>query len=205
MKSSYIRILFVVVALIYSVQSNDCSKCWNVGETKCCGNQTMTCPESSCMTISERCTVDGIEHKTVRKTCGDNTTCGSCFSISTNQGLTLRTSTQCRKGYKSNANLNYKITCEALEKENGYWCPACYKNNSMDGCEATHTINCKGAETACLEFRGVIQIADGTVKKISVKGCIFGCGFGYIALPGVKILTTKILTCTPAEKISEED
>ncbi|XP_069804309.1 uncharacterized protein [Dendropsophus ebraccatus] len=108
MKSSYICSLFVFGTLIASAQSSTCSKCWAVGDTECCGDKTIECPGSSCMTISEYCILGDKESRTIRRTCGDNTTCGICFSVTTNKGLTVLASSQCGTGDKSNADLNYQ-------------------------------------------------------------------------------------------------
>nr|UGY75775.1 sodefrin precursor-like factor A [Plectrohyla sagorum] len=203
MKSSYVLFFFVLVNLIASAQSTTCDRCWNVGDTECCGDKTIECPNSSCMTISENCVLGGKEYSTVRKTCGDNTTCGLCFSVSTNQGLTVLASTQCGEGDKSNADLDYKITCEALEKENGYWCPACYNNNSMEGCDAgDNKVLCRGLETECVDYAGIVQLSDGDMKSLSAQGCIMqgGCKLGFAALPGAREMKSKKFICSPATK-----
>ncbi|XP_069804308.1 phospholipase A2 inhibitor PIP-like isoform X1 [Dendropsophus ebraccatus] len=202
MKSSYICSLFVFGTLIASAQSSTCSKCWAVGDTECCGDKTIECPGSSCMTISEYCILGDKESRTIRRTCGDNTTCGICFSVTTNKGLTVLASSQCGTGDKSNADLNYQITCKALENENGLSCPACYLNNSMDGCEATDRVKCRGAETECVDYAGKVQISDGEIQAISAQGCIMknGCAIGFAGLPGAKQIKENKFTCRPADK-----
>nr|UGY75778.1 sodefrin precursor-like factor A [Plectrohyla matudai] len=199
MKSSFVLFLLVLVALVASAQSTTCDRCWNVGDTECCGDKTIECPNSSCMTISENCVLNGKIYKSVRKTCGDNTTCDTCVSVTTGQGISIQASTRCAK---SSADLDYKMTCEAsLEEENGYWCPACYNNNSMEGCDAgDKQVLCRGLETQCLDYAGKVQFSDGEIKEISLQGCISesGCAFQFAALPGGKQIESKKFICSPA-------
>lgn len=128
-------------------------------------------------------------------------TCDMCFSVTTNQGVTVKASTQCSTGDNSNDDLEYKITCDSLEEKNGYECPTCFRNDSMDGCEATEKVKCGGAETECLTYKGEVQFSDGTTQKMSLQGCIVknGCQFGFSALPGAKEIKQDTFACTPAQ------
>ncbi|KAM3923437.1 uncharacterized protein RB166_012482 [Leptodactylus fuscus] len=206
MKASYICILAVLVTSAASDDPTECSSCWNIGQTECCPTKSVKCPSGVCMTVSEHCILNGQHHKTITKMCGDKTSCNGCFSVTTEQGLTVRVSSQCSTGNHSNDGHCYGIGCESLEKKNGHQCDACYSNSTMDGCIPTGKVMCSGSELDCVTFRGIIQVSDHTVQQVSVKGCITkgGCALGFGAMPGAKSMKELELACTAAEKVPIE-
>ncbi|KAG8544536.1 hypothetical protein GDO81_022309, partial [Engystomops pustulosus] len=110
MTSSYsaISLVFVTCFAIALAQPNTCSQCWNIGSTECCNAKVVPCPTDKCLAIYEYCVVDGVIYQTISKRCGDEASCGICFSVTTERGITARAATECGTGANSNADLTYK-------------------------------------------------------------------------------------------------
>ncbi|XP_075046038.1 phospholipase A2 inhibitor NAI-like [Mixophyes fleayi] len=201
MKFSYIGALCVFMTVIAAAECITCNQCLVLGAEECCSVKDKECPGTQCMTISEYCIADDIEYSSMSKTCGSDELCGQSFTLTTGLGFEARASNQCGEGDGSNANLNFtKSSGELLP--NGYTCPRCYAKDSIDGCEDNGTVECLGKESECVYYRGTVQIADSSIRKFSLKGCIVpgGCKIGFSGLPGSKEMKKEIMECVPAKR-----
>ncbi|XP_072283132.1 uncharacterized protein [Pyxicephalus adspersus] len=190
-------ILSVLVTTGYTTQ---CDTCWSIGSTKCCTKDEITCEGSKCMTMSEYCSVGDLRLNTVKKTCGIEQLCGACLSITTACNFQTRVSTECGSGNYSNENLNFKKLCPDPLPPNNLKCPSCYKNGTTDVCESNEEVLCGGAETECLEYRGILELSNTLILPLSLKACITqgGCDNGFAAIPGAKEHQRVLMKCTPA-------
>ncbi|XP_066463179.1 phospholipase A2 inhibitor gamma subunit A-like [Eleutherodactylus coqui] len=202
MRKSYICILFAFMTLIASAQSTTCSACWPIGDTECCKEKERECPSGLCMTTSEFCQLDDKKYQTIQKGCGDSNYCNGCLRVTTEKGLTVEACAKCCTGEKCNDDLSY--TRASVEEPNGYFCPACYKNDTTEVCNpGSDVVYCRGAQTECVKYGGGVIFSDGTAHPVSAQGCITqgGCQLGFSALPGAKEAQRMTMECTPATKI----
>ncbi|KAM5132535.1 uncharacterized protein ACMZJ9_019319 [Mantella aurantiaca] len=180
-----------------------CKRCWTLDSTKCCNEKTIVCERSKCMMLSEYCTINNVKYNTVKKTCAFEPLCGTCFSVSTKREFFLRVSGECREGVNSNAELKFNRICPDPLPHNGLQCTSCYLSNTTDGCDSTEKVKCGNNESQCVDYRGLVELSDGSRVPMSVKGCITegGCDFGFSVLPGAKELQRRHMTCTKAEAV----
>ncbi|XP_063800085.1 phospholipase A2 inhibitor gamma subunit B-like [Pseudophryne corroboree] len=201
MKFCYIAALSVFVSLIATAQSTTCDLCWVNGYDKCCNVSSLQCP-GQCMTVSEYCNVDDRQYRTIQRTCGNPYFCSmNCFSVTGPPNFKVRVGIQCATGDHSNADLDYMVCPELAE--NGYQCPVCYRNDTLEECSPDGYVKCSGYEKECVNYVAVVQYPDTVPRNVSVKGCVVtgGCNVGLAAIPGTKQMTLIKMECTNAMEV----
>ncbi|XP_073458167.1 uncharacterized protein [Aquarana catesbeiana] len=177
-----------------------CKRCWNIDSTECGTEKDTECDGTKCMMLSEYYNISNVIYNSVKKTCATDIMCDNCFSISTNHGLSVRVSGECREGENSNAEMKYKEQCHDKMPLNNFMCPSCYVNTSTDGCKSEGMVLCRGNEFECLTYRSLVQLSDGKEVPMSMQACFTegGCKIGLAVVVGAKQLEAVEKTCTPA-------
>ncbi|KAM4016496.1 phospholipase A2 inhibitor gamma subunit B-like [Anomaloglossus baeobatrachus] len=169
----------------YSCESRTSTKC-NVSETECFGNR--------CMTACQYFKVGEKEFTSIYRGCANDTLCGTKGS-----------------GIVENMMFRFHLTCctgelcntaqyELLEEDptpNGVICPFACCNNTLEECKSDKMINCTGSMNKCLEYRAKVRIPDGTVKKLSMKGCVNSdcCRYNFDSYIAIEEQQRVLLNC----------
>ncbi|XP_073458165.1 uncharacterized protein [Aquarana catesbeiana] len=196
--------IFIVLILSAMVTTGHlktmCKRCWNIDSTECGTEKDTECDGTKCMMLSEYYNISNVIYNSVKKTCATDIMCDNCFSISTNHGLSVRVSGECREGENSNAEMKYKEQCHDKMPLNNFMCPSCYVNTSTDGCKSEGMVLCRGNEFECLTYRSLVQLSDGKEVPMSMQACFTegGCKIGLAVVVGAKQLEAVEKTCTPA-------
>ncbi|XP_075462532.1 phospholipase A2 inhibitor and Ly6/PLAUR domain-containing protein-like isoform X2 [Ascaphus truei] len=146
-------------------------------------------------------TTGGVEYITIRKGCENNPLlCNRIISVKTNERVNDRVPTQCCDSDFCNQDLNFQNSQIDTFPEILLQCPSCYNGNSTEECVTSTNVTCIKDQGQCMNYVGVLQLADGTVHNMSFKGCVTtgGCLLGFTVLPGTKELKFNIMDCTPA-------
>ncbi|MEE6481811.1 hypothetical protein FKM82_012999 [Ascaphus truei] len=205
--TSFICTLSIFVALMSTVHCIKCKQCWNLNTTICSGNNIIDC-KGSCITYSENVTIGGKPLLSIRSGCEDylaplykGLVCTKFLCIKTQAGLDASVTAQCCNSSDfCNENHQYKNSQIDSKPASNFQCPSCFKANTLEECVPTKNVDCIENQLQCLNYIGVVQLADGSVSSYSFKGCVtmFGCDLGFAVLPGTKELKCKKMECTPA-------
>ncbi|MEE6481812.1 hypothetical protein FKM82_013000 [Ascaphus truei] len=208
--TSFICTLSIFVALMSTVHCIKCKSCWNLNSTICSGNNIIDC-KGSCITYSENVTIGDKSLASIRSGCEDylsaflkNFACTKFMSIKTQTGLKAAVTAQCCNSSDfCNENHQYNNSQIESKPDNNFYCPSCFKANTLEECVPIQNMACIENQLQCLNYIGVVQLADGSVSSYSFKGCVnmFGCLLGFAVLPGTKELKCKKMHCTPALEI----
>ncbi|XP_071969212.1 uncharacterized protein [Engystomops pustulosus] len=160
-------------ALIISVNCSICQSCTN-RNGKTCTSESVQCEGASgCSTIAGFVRYGNKSFPFIHKGCPTDVLCGEWLCV-TSDLFDCQSFIQCCSG--DDCNPEYYIP-EDREKANGYICSYCYEEENVGGCKQETQVACRGNDTLCVEYRGIIRKPDGTKHGTSFKSCANTLGF----------------------------
>ncbi|XP_048643097.1 protein RoBo-1-like [Marmota marmota marmota] len=169
--------LCIFVALVFStVESYTCTKCTG----NACQSKPETCEASQgCFNNKQQFSPpDGSPKLMQTKGCSQKACTPLAFSATLGRGQILGYDMKCC--YHENCNQGNSELSPVSKEENGVVCPACFSENGMI-C-IPQPLKCTGAETKCLEIKGVT--GGNPPSIVSAMGCTTesACKLGTIEL-----------------------
>nr|KAG8540423.1 hypothetical protein GDO81_019332 [Engystomops pustulosus] len=140
-------------ALIISVNCSICQSCTN-RNGKTCTPESVQCEGASgCSTIAGFVRYGNKSFPFIHKGCPTDVLCGEWLCV-TSDLFDCQSFIQCCSG--DDCNPEYYIP-EDREKANGYICSYCYEEENVGGCKQETQVACRGNDTLCVEYRGIIR------------------------------------------------
>ncbi|XP_078507228.1 phospholipase A2 inhibitor and Ly6/PLAUR domain-containing protein-like [Lissotriton helveticus] len=166
-----------------------CEHCLSINNNSCSGSFDQ-CPQGVTHCIN------GLRNKTVGpkvvltafKGClkpAKLATCGKEVVI-TGAGISLQITRNCCDSDKCNHHEIYVHPVNVTA--NGYKCPACFTDQSSDGCTPAEDILCVGKEDKCTTFTKSGSKPGKPVKRYSMRGCATtdACDVGLLSMVSSK-------------------
>ncbi|KAM5132631.1 phospholipase A2 inhibitor NAI-like [Mantella aurantiaca] len=165
-----VAVFFIIVCTSEALQ---CPHCLERNSDHCSSEDTIDCGESAGCGAASGFFQNGLEKtQFIYKGCRLPIECNAWLCISMN-GTYLQSYITCCNN--SMCNLDYYIPSDEHEEYNGKSCPSCYSEGTAEeiltGCHSTQTQQCRGDETLCVNYRGIIKKTGGAETAVSFKGC----------------------------------
>nr|UVZ00875.1 sodefrin precursor-like factor beta 2 [Eurycea tynerensis] len=189
--------LSLFAALLIQANSLECEQCKEIGNMTSCTGPIAPCPEGTtkCTQGLENNTLDGDIILTAFKSCYTPETpevlCSVADHTVINSRILIRVTAACGMN-----NDPFQVPPQN-QTLNGYKCPDCFEEGTLDECISDEVKACTGTQTACFDIRAIGHRPGQANKLYSFKGCTTAvcCGLVHLTETAATDITC---TCTPA-------
>ncbi|XP_071969004.1 phospholipase A2 inhibitor 31 kDa subunit-like [Engystomops pustulosus] len=195
--------LVICVFLIFYIGSVaavfQCYSCHRKNNVTC-EHEIVNCTKGDkCVIISEEYLYFNVTFRSIYKGCAGNLPCNSSHCGRINSEHHLMYNIRCCDTNLCNTQF---FEMPKLGKPQGPLCPSCYKENTVDGCEAKVKIRCQNKSDKCIKYSGTVKNPDGYVMSYSIRGCItpMECRFNLKRVVALETIQQSVFECTDPDK-----
>ncbi|KAM9298905.1 uncharacterized protein PAF06_015896 [Gastrophryne carolinensis] len=156
---------------LVDTESADVQECWSCreqGSDQCEYEETIRCLNATqCATVSGFLMKGKTRTNSISKGCPPSVPCDSWLCISMN-GVYFQSYVKC----STKMDQSYYIPSDENEQTNGKRCESCYEEGTTEGCNSDSLVDCRGDETLCGNYRGILRYPDGSEPGTSFRGCL---------------------------------